>query len=51
LNHESDERRRLIDHVHAESDANAAKLEKAVTNVSDRMDELDSMYDDMQVNV
>ena len=46
---ESNERRRLFDHVCAESELNSAKLDKVVTNVSDRMDELDAMYDDMQV--
>ena len=50
-NRESDERRRLFDHVCSESELNSAKLDKVLTNVSDRMDELDAMYDDMQVNI
>ena len=49
VHHETDERRRLLEHVHSESDLNNQKLDKVLRNVSDRMDELDAMYDDMQV--
>jgi hypothetical protein len=49
-NQQSGERRQMLEHIQSETESSNSRMDKVLRNVSDRMDELDGMYDDIQVN-
>jgi hypothetical protein len=40
----------MLEHIQSETESSNSRMDKVLRNVSDRMDELDGMYDDIQVN-
>ena len=47
----SEERRQMLEHIQSESELSNSRMDKVLRNVSDRMDEIDGMYDDIQVRL